>query len=135
VLESRGTFELASVFEDVSTLPVIEGPDKVLGSLGWLVSKPVTRLLDCGVGLSFVLESDVLVLNGEAVIKVELYCVELSEEDLEAEGSGVPVAEVLITVGFDVWLPPMSDVGSEDSRPADVLDPDDCAWLDGTTSV
>ncbi len=36
---------------------------------------------------------------------------------------------------FDVWLPPMSDVESEDSGPADVLDPEDCAWLDGSTSV
>lgn len=135
MLEGRGTFELASVCEDVSTLPVIEGPDKVLASLGWLVSTPVPRLLDCGVGLSFVLESDVLVLNCEAVIEAELYCVALSEKDLEAEGSGIPVAEVVIMVGFDVWLPPMSDVENEVSRPSDVLDPEDYVWLDGTTLV
>ncbi len=126
MLEGRGTFELASVVEDVSTLPVIEGPDKV----GSLVSTPVTILLDCGVGLPFVLESDEPVLNGEAVVEVEL-----SEKDSEAEGPGLPVTWVVITVGFNVWLPPMSDVESEDSRPADVLDVEDCAWLDGATSV
>jgi hypothetical protein len=102
VLEGRGTFELASVLEDVSTPPVTEGPDKVLGSLGWLVSALVTILLDCGIGLPFVLESDEPVLNGEAVVEVELYCVELSEKGSEAEGSGVPVTWVVITVGFNV---------------------------------
>jgi len=49
-----------------------------------------------------VLESDEPVLNGEAVVEVELYCVELSEKDSEAEGSGVPVTWVVITVGFNV---------------------------------
>jgi hypothetical protein len=38
-------------------------------------------------------------------------------------------------VGFDVWLPPMSDVENEVSRPSDVLDPEDCVWLDRTTLV